>query len=195
MTPHHPSGRRTTANIAVAAVAVLLGAGLVSCTSDVPDAVQIRRGADSRDGVGLRLTRTALTTAEQSEASTFAESYVVELVGKAPQLTGLAVDSIAPVFDEVAPEPIGAMVRLVVPAVVASVQLDLIRLHDSTPESIPSTITNLRALDVIYLFVGERVIHFGIEPQPTDAQDPKAATAVTPIDPNSHRNPAFGGNE
>ena len=107
----------------------------------------------------------------------------------------MTLDSLTPVFDETSPVPIGAMARYVLPAPVASVQLDLVRLDHGEPETIPSEVTNLRALEAIVLFSSGEVVHVGISPRATDAADPATATAVRPLDPEGHRNPDFAGDE
>jgi hypothetical protein len=163
----------------------------VGGATNTQHAVQV----DTKDGAGLQLDRSTLDTMEQQQATTFAAGYVSQLVDQHPELHGLTVAGISPVFDEHTPHPIGAMARLTLPAAVPSVTLDLIRLHKNTPEVITSQITNLRALEVIYLFAQAQVVHLGIEPQPGDAADPATATAVTPVDPGGHASPDFAGAE
>jgi hypothetical protein len=99
------------------------------------------------------------------------------------------------VYGEKEAEPIGAMFRLPLPSVVPAIQLDLIRTKHNKPETVASRVTNLRALDLIYAFDGSQVIHFGIEPQPTDAADPDTATRVQPIDPVGAADSVFAGTD
>src|SRR5436190_23456980 len=86
----------------------LLG-GLTGCGSDesakpaAEDVVQIG------DGVGLALSRTTLTAAEQSEAQAAATAFVQQVTAQHPELAALQVGTPAPVYGEKEAEPIGAM--------------------------------------------------------------------------------------
>lgn len=146
-------------------------------------------------GVGLRLQRTTLDRPELQQATTWGAQYVATLAQQHPELSGLTVQNIAPVFDESAPTPIGAMLHLITPAAVPRVVMDLIRSRDETPQRVPSAITQLRALDVIYEFQSGAVTFLGISPQPGDAMDPATATELRPLDPEKYRDPGFGDDE
>jgi hypothetical protein len=108
------------------------------------------------------------------------------------ELAGLAVQGIFAVFDETTTVPIGAMARMVLPAAVPSVQLDLIRSKAEVPQKVPSQITQLRSLDAIYEFAGRHVLFLGISPQATDAADPATETVARPVDPAKQRDTDFG---
>lgn len=168
-------------------VAVLVAVGLTGgCAGPgrEPSAAEVR-------AVGLRLERAALTGAEQERARRWAAGYVADLVRARPELAGLRVAGIFPVFDEARPRPLGALARLVTPRLVPSIQLDLVRSRGERPEPVPSVVTNLRALDVIYEFAGDEVIFVGISPQPADAADPRTASVARPVRPAEHRDPLF----
>ena len=74
-------------------------------------------------------------------------------------------------------------------------ELDLVRLKHDQPETVPSQVTNLRALEMIYFFDGDQVVHVGVVPDTSDASDPDAEAVVRPLDPEAHRSTEFGGNE
>jgi hypothetical protein len=84
---------------------------------------------------------------------------------------------------------------LVLPAPVASVELDLIRSKAEVPQKVRSYVTQLRSLDAIFEFRGGQVIFLGISPLPTDATDPATATQARPDKPESHRDSSFGEDE
>ena len=65
------------------------------------------------------------------------------------------------------------------------------RSSHSGPETVPSRITNLRTLEMIYLFDGEQVVHVGIVASPSDATDPAHAASAVPLDPDAHRSTDF----
>ena len=87
------------------------------------------------------------------------------------------------------------LARLIPPGVIASVDLDLIRSRTGVPQPIPSRITNLRVLEVIYEFGRATVIHLGVSPQTGDASDPGSATQVHLLNAEASRDPDFGGEE
>ena len=68
-------------------------------------------------------------------------------------------------------------------------------MHASGPETMPSEITNLRTLEMYYLFDGDEIVHVGIVAGPTDPTDPAAAAVVHPLNPDDHRSTDFGGDE
>ncbi|MDT7548203.1 MAG: hypothetical protein QOE84_597 [Actinomycetota bacterium] len=142
--------------------------------------------------VGLRLERTTLTGTEFTDAKAWAKAYAASLVSAHAELAGLTAQGIFAVFDETTTVPIGAMARLVLPAAVPSVELDLIRSKAEVPEKVPSQITQLRSLDAIYEFAGRHVLFLGISPQATDAADPATETVARPVDPEKHRDTDFG---
>jgi hypothetical protein len=142
--------------------------------------------------VGLRLERTTLTGTEFTDAKAWAKGYAASLVSAHAELAGLTVQGIFAVFDETTTVPIGAMARLVLPAAVPSVELDLIRSKAEVPEKVPSQITQLRSLDAIYEFAGRHVLFLGISPQAGDAADPTSETVARPVDPEKHRDAGFG---
>jgi hypothetical protein len=142
--------------------------------------------------VGLRLERTTLTGREFTDATAWATGYAASLVSAHAELAGLAVQGIFAVFDETTTVPIGAMARLVLPAAVPSVELDLIRSKAEVSEKVPSQITQLRSLDAIYEFAGRHVLFLGISPQAGDAADPTSETVARPVDPEKHRDAGFG---
>jgi hypothetical protein len=145
--------------------------------------------------VGLRLERTTLTGTEFTAAKAWAKAYAASLVSAHAELAGLTVQGIFAVFDETTTVPIGAMARLVLPAAVPSVQLDLIRSKAEVPETVPSQITRLRSLDAIYEFAGRHVLFLGISPQRSDAGDPASETVARPVDPEKHRDTDFGSDD
>lgn len=145
--------------------------------------------------VGLRLARATLDPAERQQAAAWADRYAAGLGRLHPELRGLRVTTIAPVFDESTPTPIGALVRLVAPSPVPRVTMDLIRSRGERAEQVPAVITRLRALDVIYEFRSGSVSFLGISPQSGEASDPGSATVLEPVAPEQHRDPAFGEDE
>lgn len=147
------------------------------------------------NAVGLRLQRDDLTGAELTRATDWAKGYAASLAAAHPELAGLTVNGVFPVFDEATPLPIGAMARLVLPAAVGTVQLELIRSRGEVPERVPSVVTNLRSLDAVYEFQDSEVIFLGVSPLSTDAAQPETATQVRPVSPETHRDPAFGGED
>jgi hypothetical protein len=180
-------GRRL---LAVAAM-LLLGQAVVGCDTgglETPSPKVIT-------AVGLRLQRNDLSGAELTRATAWAEEYAASLVTDHAELAGLQVRGIFPVFDEASPAPIGAMARLVLPAPVPSVELDLIRSKAEVPQKVRSYVTQLRSLDAIFEFRGGQVIFLGISPLPTDATDPATATQARPDKPESHRDSSFGEDE
>jgi hypothetical protein len=145
---------------------------------------------------GLPIGQARLAADQQARATQVADSYSKQLVDANPELAGISAATITPVYDEHSTAPIGAMARWTLPARVREIQLDLVRLHRSTgPEAMPSQITNLRALEMIFLFDRDQIVYVGIAPGPDDAADPDDAAVVHPLDPEQHRSPDFGGAE
>jgi len=136
-----------------------------------------------------------LTTDQQTAAATEATRFADQLVATHPELAGISAATITAVYDETSPAPIGAMAHWSWPSRIPEVQLDLVRLHRSGPETMPSRITNLRAMEMIYLFDRGEVVYVGVAPGPDDAADPDNAAVVRPIDPDQHRSTEFGGTE
>lgn len=151
-------------------------------------------GVSAQDA-GLPLGSAKLSSEQAARAEAFTTQWGQQLVAQHPELAGLSAPEITPVYEERSAGPIGARAVYRVPQVVPEIQLDLVRLHESGPETMPSTIDNLRALEMIYLFDGDKVVHVGIVADPTDATDPAGAAVVHPVDPEQHRDAAFGGNE
>jgi hypothetical protein len=142
--------------------------------------------------VGLRLERTTLTGTEFTAAKAWATAYATSLASAHAELAGLTVQGIFAVFDETTTVPIGAMARLVLPAAIPSIELDLIRSKAEVPQRVPSQITQLRSLDAIYEFAGRHVLFLGISPQATDAADPTRQAVARPVAPETHRDADFG---
>jgi hypothetical protein len=149
----------------------------------------------SAQDAGLKPGRATFDDAETAQANQFAATFADQLREEHPELATMTLESLTPVFDEQSPAPIGAMARYVVAQPVPSVELDLVRLDHGKPDTVPSEVTNLRALEAIVLFATGEVVHVGISPRATDAADPATATAVRPLDGEGHRNQDFGGNE
>ena len=179
-------------------VLAAVGVVLAGCGSDSPTAATANSSPDaavSPQDAGLPLGTAKLSADQQAAATTFATNWVAQLVTANPALAGIATRTIAPVYEDHSDGPVGARAIFDLPAVIPEIQLDLVRLHRSGPETMPSRITNLRTLEMIYLFDGEQVVHVGIVAGPTDATDPATAAVVHPIDPEAHRSTDFGGNE
>ena len=188
-------------------MAAVLGLALAACGSD-PDSApagtaittttagkpSLDAGISPQDA-GLPVGSATLTAEQSAEATTFATTWRTDLVAQHPELAGLSAPEITPVYEERSAGPVGARAVYRLSSVIPEIQLDLVRLHTSGPETLPSTIDNLRALEMIYLFDGEQVVHVGIVADPTDASDPAGAAVVHPIDPEQHRSTDFGGNE
>jgi hypothetical protein len=174
-----------------AAATVLAGVVTAGCDNGVPEPPS----AAVVTAVGLRLQRTDLTGPELTRAKSLAEQYVASLVAAHAELTGLTVQGIFPVFDETSPAPVGAMARLVLPATVPSVELDLIRSRNEVPELVPSHITQLRSLDAIFEFGRGRVLFVGLSPLGSDAASPGTIAQARPVDPEAHRDAGFGEDE
>lgn len=183
---------RTGGLVRAAAGALLASVVGTGCVSRGPSEAT---EAKIVSAVGLRLQRTDLDGAELQRAKAWSSGYTASLVAAHPELVGLVVSGTYPVFDDKTAQPIGALVRMVLPAAVPVVRLDLIRSRGEVPERVPSELTNLRALDVIYEFRGSEVIFLGISPQSGDAADPSTETRARPLEPARHRDPAFGDDE
>jgi hypothetical protein len=170
---------------------VLASQAVVGCDTGAPEAPS----AKVVSAVSQRLQRSDLTGAELQHATALASTYVAALVADHVELAGLKVRGIFPVFDEASPVPIGAMARLVLPGVVPSVEMELIRSKGEVPQRLHTEITDLRSLDAIFEFRGDEVIFLGISPLAGDVSDPANATQARPVDPEAHRDPAFGEDE
>ncbi|MCU1503870.1 MAG: hypothetical protein JWM12_3224 [Ilumatobacteraceae bacterium] len=160
----------------MASCAVDTSGGPTSATRQDPTT---RRQLEPLDGVQLQ------------DAESWSAALATRLVQDHPELAGLTVSALFPVFDEDTPQPVGVMARLALPAAVPAVTMDLVRSHHGTPEPITSLITNLRGLDVIRMFATQRVVIVGVTPQEDDAADPATATKVRPVEPEQHRDPDF----
>lgn len=182
--------RRACDAARVLALAVLVALG--ACGSDgggstpAPSAVPAQLTGDPS---------VKLSADQQAAAAKEATSFADQLVASHPELGGISAATITAVYDEHAAAPIGAMAHWSWPAPIPEVQLDLVRLHRSGPEPMPSRVTNLRAMEMIYLFDSGEVVYVGVAPGPDDAADPDQAAVVRPIDPDAHRNTEFGGTE
>jgi hypothetical protein len=139
--------------------------------------------------------RTTFTAAEDSQAAAWANGYAAGLAAAHPQLAGLKVQGLYPVFDQGGAAPIGVLARLEAPTVVPSVDLDLIRFADGSPQLIPAEVRNLRELEAIYEFASATVVHLDIAPLPGDADDPSTATQVIPLPGQQKSDPRFGGSD
>jgi hypothetical protein len=175
-----------------------LGAVLVGCGSDARSSATANSSPDaavSPQDAGLPAGSATLSATQQSAATAFAASWAQQLVAVNAALAGLSEVTIAPVYEDHSDGPVGARAIFQVPAIIPEIQLDLVRLHRSGPETVPSRITNLRTLEMIYLFDGEQVVHVGIVASPSDATDPAQAASAVPLDPEAHRSTDFGGVE
>ena len=117
------------------------------------------------------------------------------MVAETPKLTGMSVAELSPVFDEDFVRPIGAMAHLVLPSVVRTARLDLIRSRGGAPEVVESDVTNLVALDAIVLFANGKVVTLAISPDASFAVDPATATNAVPVAAESHRSQEFGNTD
>ncbi len=144
---------------------------------------------------GLPAGAATLTAAQTAAATALATRWSAALVAAHPELTGISAPTITPVYLEHSAGPVGARALFRLPAVVPELELDLVRLKHDQPETVPSQVTNLRALEMIYFFDGDQVVHVGVVPDTSDASDPDAEAVVRPLDPEAHRSTEFGGNE
>lgn len=184
---------RVHLRIAAVTVAALLGATACSSSTSRPSASSPT--TVSPQDAGLQRGQAVLDADQSTAAAAFAAQWRDQLVQAHPDLAGLSAATISPVYSETSSGPIGARALFTLPAVVPSIHLDLVRLHRSGPETMPSMITNLRSLEMIYLFDGSSVVHVGVVPAAADALDPDAETVVRPVDPEKTRSTDFGGNE
>lgn len=169
-------------------VGALSVAGCSSGPSERVEAATVR-------AVGLRLDRTDLTGPERARTQTWAAGYARQLAAAHPELARLRVAGVFATFDEVTPVPTGALVRFALPERVPRLQLDLIRSRGEVPERVPSEVTNLRGLDVIYEFSGGEVIFIGVAPQDDDASTPDEIAVARPLVPGRQADPAFSDDE
>jgi hypothetical protein len=132
---------------------------------------------------------------QDTEATIWASTYLTALITAHPQLTGMRVEGLYPVFDQGGAAPIGVMSRMVAQAQIPEVDLDLIRFSDGAPVLLPSRVEHLRALEAIYQFDITTVIHLGISPRASDAADPGTATRVTPLPGQQKTDGRFGGSD
>jgi hypothetical protein len=183
--------RRRTRHVAVAGLVAVMCVAVASCQRTPPGGSITLSQPDPV----TRSTLEALSDSQRRQAGSLSAEYVAGLVREHPQLAGLTVTALIPVYDEATPLPVGVMARLSLPSVVPVVTMSLVRSRRGEPEPIESMITNLRGLDVIVLLSSGQVINVGVTPQAGDALVPATATRVRPIDPEQHRDPAFGDDD
>lgn len=175
-------------SLRTAAVIVAIGAGALFVVARTDRTTPAQRLGVAGPGAA----REPLSSSDTERVQALITIYVAGMVRDAPVLAGMRAASISPVYDEQLPRPIGGMVRLELPDVVASVTIDLVRSRNGVPEPVESEITNLRGLDAIVLFDTAAVVSVSIAPLPGDVTDPAAATRARPVDPATHQDPTFG---
>jgi hypothetical protein len=136
-----------------------------------------------------------LSAGQAAQASSWATGYLAALIADHPELTGLTIEGLYPVFDQGGAAPVAVMARMAAPKAIASVDLDLIRFKDGAPELLPSRVENLRVLEAIYRFDTSTVIHLDISPLPADGADPATATRVIPLPGQQKTDDRFGGTD
>jgi hypothetical protein len=181
----------------VAGAATLVLVGLWACGSRTasPGAASAPASTLPAQLTGLPIGQARLAADQLTVATNEAATFAGQLVAAHPELQGISVPTITAVYDEHSPAPIGAMARWTWPAAIPDIQLDLVRLHHSGPETMPSRVTNLRALEMIYLFDKAQVVYVGIAPGPDDAADPAGVAVVHPLHPDQTRSTDFEGVE
>ena len=183
--------KRLAATIAGLLVA-LIGGGACAAPNYPAQPLGATTSTTSPGDPTTRATREPFSRAQLARAQSLASGFVARLVSDTPELTGMTVAAMAPVFDEDTLHPIGAMARLQLPAVVPSVTLGLVRSRAGAPEVVESEITNLYGLDAIILFTTGQMVTLAVAPEASFANDPATATMVRPVAPDSHRSPEFG---
>lgn len=176
-----------------------LGLVFAGCGSDAPASQATANSAPdaavSPQDAGLPLGAAKLSAEQEAAATAFATAWAAQQVAAHPQLAGISAPRIVPVYEEHSDGPVGARAVFTLPAVIPEVEMELVRLHRSGPETMPSRIDNLRTLEMIYLFDGQQVVHVGIVADPSDATNPAGEAVVHPINPEQYRSADFGGNE
>lgn len=183
-----------TRRLALLAGALTIGVTVGACSGGKDSAAPASSAPviAAGTGAGIALMRTELTAAEQDRAHAAAEALLAQLVADHPQLGTATVATPVPVYEQTAPEPVGAMVEIAVPTPIATIDLDLLRIKADKPDPVPSRITNLSALELIYLFRTDEIVYLGVEPGSREALSPDKATSVEPLHPDRSTDTDFG---